>query len=549
MGYNAPHQQRLLLFNAFLAQRARQGQLILDNELNRNDVDKILAEAKAIGIETNDVKQAWIETTADVMSTVREFNGLTESQFREIGITKESIDFVYKASRWDEVMNFILDYVLENRSRALLVERVAKPIGTQLTAIEQILRRDEDNAKQTADDLRQKYDAAIKSYKDFQSECRDMVAERIQKKQENQITHEIQAVWDYAVASDCYKNVFAKCSEEIAAEAVDKIQASQTFLNNMGFLATGAINRIRGFFNRNATQMRSALEKETESIMKFAAEKAITQLTTIWSATFEKSDVYRYTIQSSVEALHRDIIDKWNKRNMTDNDLLKDLLTQLQKKLPTGAFSYDSETIELPTDALSKILGRGVDISGEAKDTFKAIAGAVIGGSGVLAIYLFILPADFIVPFAAQIIGVIMLTIAALIKGFSSTSRQARERKKLKSDLAKEMDRVFGNEYKREDIIRNLIEGGQTEDGKTNPGLKFYRAFYSLAFEEAIKSCGDILAEQARKAEEDAKAGDKARQKIADEARQIRKGVIAGLQRAMNNLQRRVDALFPPTTV
>ena len=65
----------------------------------------------------------------------------------------------------------------------------------------------------------------------------------------------------------------------------------------------------------------------------------------------------------------------------------------------------------------------------------------------------------------------------------------------------------------------------------------------------AIKSCGDILAEQAKKAEEDARAGDVARQKIADEARQIRKGVIAGLQRAMNNLQRRVDTLFPPTAV
>ena len=52
LDYNAPHQQQLLLFNAFLAQRARQGQLILDNALNRNDEDK------TIGIETNDVKQA-----------------------------------------------------------------------------------------------------------------------------------------------------------------------------------------------------------------------------------------------------------------------------------------------------------------------------------------------------------------------------------------------------------------------------------------------------------------------------------------------------------
>lgn len=549
LGYNAPHQQRLLLFNAFLAQRARQGQLILDNALNRNDVDKILSEAEAIGIKTNDVKQAWIETTADVMHTVREFNDITEPQFRAMGITKESIDFVYKASRWDEVMNFILDYVLENRSRALLVERVAKPIGTQLTAIEQVLRRDEENAKQTADDLRQKYDVAIKSYKDFQSECSDMVAECIQQKRENKVTHEMQRAWDYAIASDCYENVFEQCSKKIAAEAVDKIQASQTFLNNMGFLATGAINKIRGFFSKDGAKMQSALERETASIMKAAAESVITQLATIWSATFEKSNVYRDTIQRPVESLHRDIIDKWNKRNMTDNDLLRGLLTQLQERLPTGTFSYDSKTIELPTDALSNILGRQLGIGNQAKETFQAIVGGIVGGSGVLAIYLFVLPADFIVPFAAEIIGVITIAIAALIKGFSSTSRQAREREKLKGDLTQAMDRVFRNECKREEIIRNLIEGGQTEDGKRNPGLKFYREFYNAAFEVAIKSCGDILAEQAKKAEEDARAGDEARQKIADEARQIRKGVIAGLQRAMNNLQRRVNALFPPAKV
>ena len=62
----------------------------------------------------------------------------------------------------------------------------------------------------------------------------------------------------------------------------------------------------------------------------------------------------------------------------------------------------------------------------EAKDTFKAIAGAVLGGSGLLGIHLFILPADFIIPFAAQIIGVLMLAIAAMIRGFSTTARRAR---------------------------------------------------------------------------------------------------------------------------
>ena len=107
LGYNTPHQQNLLLFNAFLAQRAGQGRLILDNALNRNDVDKILVEAKeTIGLETNDVKQAWIETTADVMRLVGLIDD--EKKFINMGITEESINIVRRAGRLDNVINFIL---------------------------------------------------------------------------------------------------------------------------------------------------------------------------------------------------------------------------------------------------------------------------------------------------------------------------------------------------------------------------------------------------------------------------------------------------------
>lgn len=535
LGYDAPHQQELLLFNAFLAQRARQGRLILDGKLIRNDEDKILKEAEAIESQAKTVEQAWIETTANVMSEVKAVKGLSEEDFMEMGLTEESIALVYKASRWDEVMNFILDYVLENRSRALLVERIAKPITVQLTLMEQVLRRDEENATQTADDLREKYNAAIKSYEDFQRECKEKVAYRIKED------------WDRAIAVDFYQSVYEKCPPGIAAEAVDKVKSAQTFLNNVGFLATGALNKVRGFFGMD--KIEAKLEKECAAIMKAATEKIVEQLTIAWIAKFETGTIYQNTIKASVESLHEDILRIWNNRNMADNEVLKDLLEQLRRKLPTGEFSYDCENIELSTDTLSEILGQQVQFGGAAKDTLKGLIGGIIGGSGIFYVYVFVLPMDFVVPFAAEIVGVIALALAAIIAVFSNSDRREKDRAKLKQDLEEAMNKVFFNPNRREEIIENLINGSVNSDGKNNPGMKFYRLFYTLAFEEAIKSCGDILEAQAKKAEDDARVGDTVREQIAKEAKQIRESVIVELQKAMSKLQKKVDALFLPVTV
>lgn len=535
LGYNAPHQQKLLIFNAFLAQRARQGRLILEGKLNRIDEEKIMKEAEEIESTAKTVEQAWIDTTVNIMDEVKAVKGLDLDEFAAEGLTKKNIDIVYQASRWDEVMNFILDYVLENRSRILFVERVAKPIETQLKTIEQILRRDEENAEQKADDLQGKYDAAIKSYKDFQRECKEKLDARIKED------------WDTLIANDFYQNVYAKCAPPIAAEAVDKIRAEQTFVNNVGFLATNGYNKIRGFFGMDKVE--SDLQKQCASIMKSATEKIVEQLTIVWITQFENGTLYQNTIRASVDLLHNDINKIWNERNMTDNEILKDLLTQLQNKLPKGEFSLDSENIELSSDALEGILGEQIHFGGAATDTLKGVLSGIIGGTGVAYFYLFILPMDFVVPFAAEIIGVIMLAVAAFVTAFSSSERKERDKMKLQRSLEAELIKTFSNPVEREKIIVQLISGSETEDGRKSPGLQIYRKFYRVAFEEAIKSCGDILKDQAKKAEFDAKAGDTARQQIAEEARQIREGVIATLQKNMNELQEKVNTMFPATTV
>ena len=146
-----------------------------------------------------------------------------------------------------------------------------------------------------------------------------------------------------------------------------------------------------------------------------------------------------------------------------------------------------------------------------------------------------------------------MLAITALISRFSGSARRLRDKRQLQQGLEEALNERFFNPQKREEIIRNLMVGGTDKPDESSgelksPGTQIYRRFYRAAFEEAIKSCGELLEAQAQQAEADAKRGDAARKSIAAEAKQIRENIIVTLQNGMNSLQNKVEALFPSRT-
>ena len=566
LGYTSPHQQRFLRFNAFLAQRAQQGKLILNNNLQPNDKAKIIEEAlTGITDETEreekrreyelDITQAWIETTAKVMADLE--NNIKQTmeilkKFDQLGLCGDTIKLVEKASHWEETVNSILDYVMKNRSRIILNDRVATPIENQLEAIEKILQLDEKDSTQNAEELKKKYEVAKKRYKDFQDECNVKVGERIKED------------WDYKIAKDFYENVYEKCPAPTAAAAAGRIQKQQTFLNNVGYLATNMLNKVKGFFDMDKAQ--SELEKQCALIMQESLENATTPLSMAWIGNFENSTVYQSTIRIPVDRLHEDIANIWDKHGFGNDEILKDLLEILKGKLPKGVFSIDSENIVLSDESLSKVLDQNVEIGGSAKDTLKGAITGLLGATGVAYIYLFILPVDFIVPFAAEILALVMVAIAALVKKFAGKNREEKDRKKLQKDLEHELTTAFFNQEKRNEIIQKLIDGDisadpisavpisavpskSTDKKFRNPGLKIYRLFYQTAFEEAIKSCGRLLEDKAAQAAADAKKGDDERKLIADEAKAIREGVIAELKKGISDLKQRVNELYPETSI
>ena len=198
MGFNQPHQKKMLHYNAFLAQRAKQGRMILANNIDEQGRLMILAEAANMGIDTNDLTEAWLETTDAVMRDVRA-EGYRD--FYDDGLSEENIARVLAASRWEETMEAINDYVLHHRGTSLLVEGLSSPVRRILGEVEAMLQKDEALANDNVEALSGQYEEAIKRYNDFHEKSKKKVSMFIDKN------------WDTAIANDFYDKVYlAACS-------------------------------------------------------------------------------------------------------------------------------------------------------------------------------------------------------------------------------------------------------------------------------------------------------------------------------------------------
>ncbi len=257
LGYKAEHQLRMLHYNAFLAQRAKQGIMILRGKLDEAGEKKLLEEAKQLGCNSKNVKDAWLETTDDVMHKVRA-EGYRD--FLSMGLCEESVALVYKASMWEETMDAILQYVLKNRGRILLLDYVANPVNSVLSDVESTLLTDERAADKTAGDLIDIYKDALKKYKGFREMCTIKIREWIKTD------------WDRLIAGDLYSAVYERCPVRASELAAYKIKDRQTFLNKMGHLFTSMGNKIKGWFGYETSD--STLTRECKSIINDALKLA-----------------------------------------------------------------------------------------------------------------------------------------------------------------------------------------------------------------------------------------------------------------------------------
>ena len=528
--YEAKHQLRMLHYNAFLAQRAKQGIMILRGKLDEAGEKKLLEEAEQLGCNAKNVKEAWLETTDHVMQEVRA-EGYRD--FFSMGLCEESVALVYKASMWEETMDAILQYVLKNRGRILLLDYVANPVKSVLSDVESTLLTDEQSADETAGALIEIYRDALRKYERFKGICSMKIREWIRTD------------WDRLIAGDLYSAVYERCPVKASELAAYKIKNRQTFLNKMGHLFTSMGNKVKGWFGYAATD--STLTRECKAIINDALKAATEPLLIAWMNSFEKSTFYMNTVLASVKNLRRDIEDVWKESGL-DSKILEEVYRKIEAKMPEGVFSRDIENIVLSRDSLKKILGENlqINIGGTLVDILKGIAGGYAVAVGLTYIYLYVLPLDFVIPFAAEIIAAVFLVVSSIFAIFASSNRKQKDLEKLRLDLQHELEKAFRDTTTRDATISKLAAG---DSQKNSTGTQIYRKFYTEAFDSAVAQGEQILLEKLKKAEEDAKSGEEERAKIATEARQIKDEIIAPIQERLKCLEEEVLKRCPQTGI
>lgn len=533
MGYNEPHQRTLLRYNAFLAQRAKQGLLLLAGKLDRLSMEAILkyardnnlpvmldvgevdldecttsADGRFLQVKDKNIPMdqvvaaAWVSSTENAMRDIRA-EGYRD--FEELGLCEASVQLALNASRWNETMRDINDYIIKNRGRAMLIGQVLNPILDDLHVIEARLKQDEANAKANADEMQKAYDDALAAYQTFCDESAGIIDQYISSD------------WDQAIADDIYEKVLLTSAGNAATVAAKELSQNQSLIKSLGDVGTKLRNRVGGFFGMD--HAKSKLEAQSERIIQNALRDQIQLLYTAWTEDFEDSLLYRTIVKGNVENVMLRMKDLWNSMNLDANDLLSATKKCMDASLPKGTFSEDAQQIQLSAERLSGILDTPNDLGGSLLNAMKGIGAGYGTMVGLAAIYLYVLPMDFVIPGAAEIIAIVGIIVGALVNHFASEktkdNRLAKQAAKLESEIK---DQLLKDKPK---LTKQLIEGKDSHSG-----VRMFRLFYEAAFKDALDKAMNSLKKDSERALEQARKSDEERKKIGQTAREIREKLI-----------------------
>lgn len=531
LGYDLEHQRSFLHYNAFLAQRAKQGSMLLKGTLDEAGKQALMAEAKAEGIDAETVEEAWLETTDAVMRAVRA-EGYRD--FYDMGLTEESVALVLAASRWEETMQAINDYVLRNRGSSLLVDRLSKPVRLALQEVENTLRGDEEAAEADEEEMKKRYEDAISRYDAFSKEGRALISKYIDEG------------WDRMLARNYYEEVYETCCQDAAQAAAETIQKQTTLTRSLGQMGVSLTNRFRRIVG--AAEKKSELETITELAVQRGFANSITPRNIAWQENLEKSDVYGSVVRSNVENLNEAIMNRWEAMNMDDNEALSKLRGKLQQSMPVGQWQSDIDALRFSSSDYNKLIDGGNKAMARVAGllaTWGVTTASMMGSfAGLAAIYLYILPADFIIPGIAEILTVVAGIIAAIAGFFTSRATKAKREKKELDAMISQLKEKFStalsdSEYKNNQIAK-LIAGDEEHPGS---GLQCYRLFYHAAFNDAFDGCRKQLEDDRDAALRALEESSERRRLIALEACAIRTETMEPLRKELEALEVRVKDL------
>lgn len=532
-GYTAEHHTKLLYYNAYLAQRAAQGQLILEDRMDPLTADSILIDAKKRfkrEIEFTSVEEAWLKTTIKTLRAIDADDAADE--LSDLGLCKQTIETISRESRWREMITCLREHVMNNRVSGVLKDLGVKPVFDGLKSIEDALEAREKAANDTEEKVKREYEEAKRLLEQFSDEVSDVVSLNL-----SQST-------DKAFAESYYDDVVLGSIDEAAEMAAPEVFEKTGIIGNVKDIADKtkrllerAANCVSEFFSGRRPVYEhepNGLKEQCNAVISRCYRKQMMLKGHAWSQNLEGSYEYKDYIEKKVRHIQKSFRRTWEDLGLDQNELLSNIaplpgdLSGLISKDAANLgvrdiISDTSAAVQLGIGALFKGVGMGF--------------GTLVGGTWV---YYFVLPVDFIIPGFAEIITLAAVIVAAAVYAVAA-GKKAKKVESISEEISTGLSKTVS--HKKKEIIDNIMKGDMNAVPPA-PGISYIRLFYQSLFDGIVERQRADLDKTYQAKMEDLKKSSADRMRIAGKANRWRTEQIGPIREKLSDILDEIDDIW-----
>lgn len=529
-GYCEPHHGSLLYYNAYLAVRAGQGRLILNGTMDPMTEASILEDAAKRQLKVSSVEEAWCKTTCKVLRAVDADD--TADLIIQKGICLETVEAVEQASCWKDTILRLRRHVTNNRAAGILRDLGAAPVQKAVADVENELHNREELLIQTASDAEENFRKASELHTKFSHAV------------DEELDLNFPAIIDTSLANDFFDNVILPAADLAAQESAGQIFKETGVVANLkgmgekikrfGERAINAASNALGYGNQVEESAPNGVREKCSSIISSNFDKALTQYSHRWSGNLETSDIYTAHITNNVLRTKRNLTNLWHTMGLAENEMLRHI-PPVPKEL-SGKMSKD-----LGNSSICNIL---IDTGMAAGSQIAQIMKTLLSGMGTFVglsfIYLYILPLDFVIPFAAEIVTILSGTVAAIVYAVSESQKE-KKIQQIQLQIAKDLRN--GLVADKPKILKNILDGDPNANSPTH-GIGFIRSFYVELFRGAVKQQRQTLEENYQQALNDLALSQAARDALAEKAHNWRTQRIEPLRIRLDDVLAQIRSIW-----
>lgn len=543
-GFKEAHHSKLLYYNAFLALRAAQGLLILNENLDPQTEEQIILDAKSTSKKAEekiDVKSAWMKTTKKVLQAVTDNDDDDDDdhddddddniikQLKSNGLCHSTVKALARESGWEQVNEEIKQYVFQKKAPSILVDMGCQPVIEILTSVENNLKIREQEAEKSREDAEKEWGDALIKMEDFIIQSQQLTKEYIDNS------------WDETLADDFWKNAILTCTERVAQVSAELIDKEMTTLNVLG---DGVVqvrntivegwNKLAGWSNENflgkvGLQLDRGYKEETlkekcEDIVrrKFEEQFGIFALGWFNEVQDGRNEKYNNQVRNKVVKLCKEINREWN-HTIDENIYLKGLDVNIPAF--TGKIGSDIKKISVKEPLERQFQGMADQIGNEFFKQLLSLEN-LLAGAGLVLTFL---PVDLIFPGLGFALTAISIAVAAVWNALTK------------------------NDYSRTNELRQKIVGElktalQAQENEIKASLQsklsVIRVFYESVIEQSFVKMKCTLDRRISESKQKFNQAQAERNEVAKVASEVRINYVEPITARMNSFKASVEEIW-----